>query len=140
VAKQSQMRALLTIGKMGKRFQENESPWHYRMTVGACWNRTEGFSKRLRVRLCAVLLHDCNRPHSGPLPERSSSFLDRLIVAAFARTRVGHVIPPAFWRTRLRATRLHKAGRSPEGEGLGDHSLAKRWNASAIFADAASPV
>jgi hypothetical protein len=31
VAKQSQMRALLTIGKMGKRFQENESLRCYRM-------------------------------------------------------------------------------------------------------------
>src|SRR5579863_5038084 len=35
VAKQSQMRALLTIGKMGKRFQENETLRRYRSLARA---------------------------------------------------------------------------------------------------------
>ncbi|HWB09971.1 MAG TPA: hypothetical protein VG826_12135 [Pirellulales bacterium] len=33
MAKQSRMRALLTIGKMGKRFQENEPRWRFQPSV-----------------------------------------------------------------------------------------------------------
>ena len=49
MAKQSQMRALLTIGKMGKRFQENESPWRdwsVNRSLGVGWDEQRESHRR----------------------------------------------------------------------------------------------
>jgi len=71
VAKRSQMRALLTIGKMGKRFQKNESLRRYRSLVRSLseGSQAQGVAVGDATPRRANRFRDSSRPHPGPLPE-----------------------------------------------------------------------